>query len=593
MNTLTELTCLKNVEVEDDIVKQIKADLQGKNSILEMMKEYTLALKGTLDNDALPFRKLHRLFQLGSTPDALNGHYYGIVPGLRTGDLHGVAADIGNVVGSVWGVAISDAVPWVGKSFEPMSEDERTRIGGDSLKGDFKVCRGINHFHVIKDAPLNVAANKLLTFMWGLKKVPEAERQRFGHERNGGHFAAYRSFSIHKSTPKEVFCLNYRFPALGNVFPLIYLIDEMVEIADSLYLGQVIFATARLLKQYDPALDPKKYRYQHFGYFLLLGEGWNEEARRFFPYLDIPTAGGGVTGDTVSPILRQEMPKKFTTLTLADPPDCAVDPGILNEIRKDISEAGSIIHMFKSYSDTLQRTPTTQSPPFTKLRTLFNAGAGPVNMDGFFRGALISFQSHELLAAFNINTLNKAWRGLRHLSPWTGKRFDPVDKARLAELTEGYEKHDVPTFCGSNTVVFRTPMEKMIKAVMKTAGVWMEDASEEEQRLYGYQKLTYFFIGKQTKSILTEDEGKPVFQFNYRWKPLKNLPPDNYCVDQIVQIAEGLYLGELIYATDWLEAWNPQTDSSAYKYRIFGYFLLMDEEWHAQRLQIGFDLDNV
>ena len=37
---------------------------------------------------------------------------------------------------------------------------------------------------------------------------------------------------------------------------------------------------------------------------------------------------------------------------------------------------------------------------------------------------------------------------------------------------------------------------------------------------------------------------------------------------------------------------NPNENSSAYKYRCFGYFLLMDEAWHKRGLKIGFDLDN-
>ena len=35
-----------------------------------------------------------------------------------------------------------------------------------------------------------------------------------------------------------MFTLNYRYPKLGNYPPLNYLIDEMVQIADGLYLGQ-------------------------------------------------------------------------------------------------------------------------------------------------------------------------------------------------------------------------------------------------------------------------------------------------------------------------------------------------------------------
>jgi hypothetical protein len=123
--------------------------------------------------------------------------------------------------------------------------------------------------------------------------------------------------------------------------------------------------------------------------------------------------------------------------------------------------------------------------------------------------------------------------------------------------------------------------------------VRIEDATPDEKARYGYDAHTFFFIGRPNKtSMLPENKGKKVYQFNYRWKPLKNIPPDCFCIDEITQIAEGLYLGLLIYATDWLKPWDPQTPVGDYKYKLFGYFLLMDEQWHQRRLRIGFDLQN-
>ena len=589
-NKFTTLTCLQNAKVQDDLVKQIKADLEGKRSILEVMKQYTEALKINLDNNALPFRKLQRLFELGTTPDRMLGHFYGIVPGLRTGELKGLAADMGNVVGFIWGSLVSDAVPWVGKTYTLMDGKERQRIGGKSLsQGDFEVYRGINHFKVIKSAPFNVVSNTILTIMWSLKKAPEQERKLYAHSLNGGHFAAYRTPSIYKGTPREVFCLNYRFSELGNTFPLNYLIDEMVQIADGLYLGQVIFATKRLYEKYNPEADPDIYLYQHFGYFLLMDDSWNGELQRLFSYVAVPDEAVTTQAPVVPSI---SVPEKFRTFTLSGQVDGDVDPGILAEVKEDLKEAGTILDMFQGYSRILDKENTTESPVFSKMHTLFNSGISPSAMDGFYRGARISFQSHGFLAPVHINTLNLAWQPLRWFSPWTGKRFGPIDKKRLSELTEGYETLDKPTFFGTNTVVFRTPQEKIMLEIMKALHIWMEEATEEEKQLYGYQVNTYFFIGKEGKSILPEDKGKRVFLFNYRYKPLRNFPPDNYCIDQIVQIADGLYLGKLIYATDWLKHYDPKIDPSEYKYQLFGYFLLMDEQWHSLRLRIKYDLYN-
>ncbi|UCC29860.1 MAG: hypothetical protein JSU86_16845 [Phycisphaerales bacterium] len=616
---LTTLTCLESAESDDDLVKQIKADLVGKSSILAVMKDYMADLKGELDNNALPYRKLQRLFELGATPEGMEGHHYGVTLGLRMGDLRGWAADCGNLLGYLWGTVIAGQCPWVGKSFTPMTQGDRSQVTGTAVAADVPMYRGINHFNVIEHAPINVSANALLTFLWSLNEVPEAERLRYGNERNGGHFVSHRAPSVCRhnprevfspsyrytglwdvpplcwNTPREVFSLSYRYTGLGNVPPLTYLIDEVVEIADGLFLGQLLFATARLLERYDPRANDEVYDYQHFGYFLLFREEWNGEARRLFPHLEMPAAA--VTTRIVPPRGREEEPAagppdKFTALTLDDPLEDHVDLTALNAVRKDLAEAGTVIRMLRSYSDMLHHDPDTRSPVFDKLLTLFNAGIGPPTVEGFYRGALVAWQSQGLLAVFDVNTIDVGWQTARCFSPWTGKRFDPVDRQRLLELTDNHETMDVPTFFCANTVVFRTARERFTRKLMELAGVWMEDATREERRRYGYDAKTFFFIGKQAPSVLSENKGRTVFQFNYRWKQLRNIPPDNFCIDELVQIASGLYLGQLLYATDLLRPWSPETEASKYQYRLFGYFLLMDEEWHAQRLRIGFDLDN-
>ncbi|MCL4498799.1 MAG: hypothetical protein M1335_00945 [Chloroflexi bacterium] len=591
----TTLTCLRNAPAGDPLVAEIKADMEGKPSILAMVKGYMEELKGDFDNDALPYRKLRRLFELGFTPDRIEGHHYGVAIGLRTGDLQGIAAEYGNLLGVIWGDAIGGVCPWVGKSFSPMGQDDLKKVAGEAIPAGVPVFRGINHFNLIEHAPVNVASNALLTLLWHLQEVPDAERQRYGHERNGGHFTACRAFSIYNKTPREVFLLNYRYPTLGNSPPLPFLIDEVVEIADGLYLGQLVFATVRLLDRYDPKADKDSYHYRHFGYFLLFREEWNAEAKRLFPHLEMPDAAvpSGTPSQGPIPTVLAKTPDKFKTLTLGHPPDGDVDSSTLDEVRADLSRSETITHLLKSYSDILGAEPDTRSPVFSKLHTLFNAGIGPTTMNGFYRGANITFQSQGLLSLFNVNTLNIVWHAARYFSPWTGKRFDPIDATRLSELTGGYEKMGVPTSFGANTVVFRTHREKFVRKVIDLAGMWIEDATDDERKKLGYEAKTFFFIGKQAISIMPENKGKVVYQFNYRWKGLRTPPPDNFCVDELVQIADGLYLGQLIYATEILRPWDPGIDPFTYNYKLFGYFLLMDEEWHARRLRIGFDLDNV
>ncbi|HWP56155.1 MAG TPA: hypothetical protein VN476_18625, partial [Pyrinomonadaceae bacterium] len=83
--TLKTLTCLANADPNDELVKEIKTDLSVASSILEMIKDYMALLQNNFNNDAPPFRKLAKLFDLGETFDSLDGHYYGVCPGLRTG----------------------------------------------------------------------------------------------------------------------------------------------------------------------------------------------------------------------------------------------------------------------------------------------------------------------------------------------------------------------------------------------------------------------------------------------------------------------------------------------------------------------------
>jgi hypothetical protein len=586
---LSTLTCLEGAE-RDDLVKQIEADLTDKASVLEIFKQYMGELRGKPNNDALPFRKMARLFELGKTPDRVSGHHYGLVPGLRTGDLGRNAAEIGNAMGLIWGKLVGDITPWVGKTFTPISGVDRKQVVAE-LPAELPVFRGINHFNVIERAPVNVAINSILEFLWGLKDATMAERLRYGYDKNGGHFAAHRARSIHPSTPREVFRLNYRYEGLGNAWPLKYLIDEVVEIAAGLYLGQVLFATDHLLEPYDPRAPHERYHYQHFGYFLMLTEAWVPEARRLFPYLEIPEVAAGTRIVGQGPVAAPR--SKFSTLTLAPPGDGPVDARLLAKIKTDLVQAGSLIRLFKAYSETLEQELDVDSPVFDKLATLFNAGIGPEKMNGFYRGALVAWQSQGLLALGGINNIQGAWLLGRQFSPWTGKRFDPIDPPRLLELTDGHEKAAVPTFFCANTVVFRTAKERFTGQLARALDLWVDEASEEERRLYGYDAKTFFFIGKQAPSIYPPNQGKRVFQFNYRWQKLRNPVPDRFCIDELVQIAEGLYLGQVFYSTNWLEPWDPATEVARYKYDLFEYFLVMDEEWHAERLRIGYDLVNV
>ena len=398
---------------------------------------------------------------------------------------------------------------------------------------------------------------------------------------------------MYAGTPREVYRLDYRHAALDNVVPFTYLIDELVDISDGLYLGQLLFATSRFTETYDAKLPASAYDYQHFGYFLLMDGRFEKEVRRVFPNLG--ALGPGSTAPVAArPVDRPAWSggSKLTTLTLADPPDAPRNDALFAEIQKELAEEPTVLDLLAEYSRKLDGA-SNDAPEFAKLSELFLRGRGPATIDGYLRGALISFHTEGVYRILSLNTLNALWTFGRFLTPWTGKTFEPIDRRKLDEIADGAPVGPDPVFWGSNTVALRSGGQKIIGAAMKLAGVKTEPVDKAVAADLGFDLKTFFFIGSRGESIIAENARKPVFQLNYRYPKLETVPPDHYCIDEVVELARGLYLGQLIYATELLKAYDPHEPSASYEYRVFGYFLLMDEEWHQRRLAIGFDPDNV
>ncbi|MBZ5552813.1 MAG: hypothetical protein LAO21_08850 [Acidobacteriia bacterium] len=593
-NKFKTLRCLEGKTGLDPLLDEIQRDVQA-NSVLEAMKSYIDELRGKLDNNARPYQKISRLFEAGLTPTQVVGHHDGVAVGLRTGDEHDLLASYGNFIGFVWGTTVGPVAPWVGKSFHPVTRDQLRDYTAGFEQGETPTYLGINHFEKVEDSILNKISLSMVTFLMHLKDAPLEERNLYGYDKNGGLFIARRAQSVYAGSKREVFQLNYRWHNLGSLPPISYLIDELVQVTDGVYLGQLLFATRNMLGQFDPDLPVEKYDYQHFGYFLLMDDSWASETRRVFPnikpgrttaHLEAPKqAEGRAPG---GPLVSVTLPK-FTTFTFADPVDGNCNDNVLAEIHEDMKRFETILDLLKDYSDQLMKNFDNHSPCFLKLHELFNRGVGPDEVRGFFRGAVVTFHAEGFYKFFNVNTLNVGWLLGRRFTPWTGKTFDPISLDRLKEITDGFEQGLVPTFWGTNTQSFKTTKQKFIGEMMKLAGVWTEEVPVEESKHWGYDAKCFFFIARKGASINEDNQGKEVFLFNYRWPKLKTLPPDNYCIDELVKIAEGLYLGQLIYATELLKTYDPREDPAAYQYRLFGYFLLMDEEWQRRRMEIGFD----
>jgi len=597
-NKFKSLTCLKGKLGKDPLLDEIERDVEA-SSVLDAMKAYIEELRGELDNNARPFLKIARLFDNGITPEWVDGHHDGVTIGLRTGDQEGLLASYGNFMGLLWSTAVGPVAPWVGKSFNRVEPDVIRKYTGGFEGAEAPAYLGINHFNKLEHSVINKFSFSVLTFWMGLDEAPREQRERYGHDRNGGLFIARRAHSVYTGTDREVFQLNYRWPNLGNSPPFTHLVDELVEIAAGVYLGQLLFATRNLLSRFDPNLAPGEYHYQHFGYFFLMDDNWASETRRVFPHIEPGRLAS--TRETAEPTRERiassrsttVKSSKFTTFTFADPLEGNCDDNVFAEIKRDIGNHETILDLLKFYSGELMESFDNRSPYFLKLHELFNRGIGPDKVGGYLRGALISFHTEGFYRLFNVNTLNLSWLFGSYFSPWTGKTFEEIDIDRLKNITDGFETGSVPAFWGTNTLSFKTAKEKFIRQMMRLAGIWSEEVPAEESGKFGYDMKSFFFIARKGVSVNESNSGKKVFQFNYRWPKLRTFPPDNYCIDELVMIAEGLYLGQLIYATELLKKYEPREDPSAYKYRVFGYFLLMEEDWHKRRLEIGFDPYNV
>lgn len=120
----------------------------------------------------------------------------------------------------------------------------------------------------------------------------------------------------------------------------------------------------------------------------------------------------------------------------------------------------------------------------------------------------------------------------------------------------------------------------------------LQQASAESGSPFARQG--YCFLGvADERSILPMNNGdrgrKRVFQFHYRFPMIGGPVPIGFCLDELVEIADGLYLGQLIYSTAIGEFFHSSREADDFKYQLFGYFLLLDDDWERHRQAIGLD----
>ena len=156
----------------------------------------------------------------------------------------------------------------------------------------------------------------------------------------------------------------------------------------------------------------------------------------------------------------------------------------------------------------------------------------------------------------------------------------------------------------NNNWVFGTNLQdKRILAmdvIMRIADMNFRSPDKDIQQLAyegpsPFVRQGYVFLGNANQSSIlninsSETQRKTVFQFNYRYPMIGGAVPIGYCLDEIVEIADGLYLGQLIYSTAFDEPFHSSVAAEKFNYQLFGYFLLLDDDWQRHRLAISLDV---
>ena len=72
---------------QDPLLSEVQRELQSKSSPLELMSQYLEEIRGSTESQPRVFQKLEKLFENGRTPERLEGHFYGVTLGIRSGEI--------------------------------------------------------------------------------------------------------------------------------------------------------------------------------------------------------------------------------------------------------------------------------------------------------------------------------------------------------------------------------------------------------------------------------------------------------------------------------------------------------------------------
>lgn len=389
--------------------------------------------------------KLRTLFMCGRAVP-LDGPMVGIPVCIRDSDFfrriavmfgqeRSVAAGI-EVMATAWNETFADTGLWMGKTFEPVSREKFVQKCSGHRKSvaayDEKVTRlGRNFFrNPPNPSPFQKLGLPTLTPIWHLKDRPSSpastgfegvllqknlDREKFiPYSKTGGHYLADIAKSVlPEMRGKPVYALNYRWPELHPAFPMSCLVDEIVQIHDGIYLGQLIYATRHfslgsidlpflpgmhniaLGEEYAP--NGQDYGYQNNGYFLMMDPAYAKRIYAAFPQLRPRPGENGYAelgyAEQKRSIVHHTifdwadgwrddstLQKKFSDLIFLDPADD------VHGLRK---QDESVLQMLQRISADISAQSNLQDKRkyFEPLHRLFRAGVAPGIKHGLFQGA--------------------------------------------------------------------------------------------------------------------------------------------------------------------------------------------------------------
>lgn len=425
------------------------------------------------------FSKLRTLFLCGkNTP--LDGPMIGVPVAIRDSDYfrqtaklldkdRSLLADV-QWMATCWNATFANTGLWMGKTFEPVTKENfgssceddpammvaydpaTTRIGRNFFRepADPNLLQGISlpvltRLWHLKDRPRNPGD---LGFRAILLEKNITKELAIPYTKTGGIFLGQSGVSVlPEMNGKEVYQLNYRWPNLNPVYPMTRLVDELVQIADGVWLGQLVMATRHyslgrceisligertteisLGESYKPAksssLDHLKemtgvknwdvYGYQNNGFFLMIDTSLAKEVYgdAAFHYLrprrgEIAFAELGyhkkqtVKGPVASVEVDKEGNKedwknvnrlrnKFTTLCLEQ--STRDDDGEVGELLRD---GESVLQMLQRIQGDIasQSSLDDHLRNFEPLNRLFRSGIAPQIKDGLFQGQGLGYNN--------------------------------------------------------------------------------------------------------------------------------------------------------------------------------------------------------